>query len=567
MLSGFINLFSPPAFDDPVKAAQSRNSHTILLGTLVLTFISLIYTIILQMPGQITVAAIVLVIEFGLLVLIQIRHIQLASAILTSLLWAALVLDIALGGSIRSISFGCFAAIILIAGLTISNRAGFIFAALSLIASGSLAFAENRGSLPAYNEVGTGPMLLWYGFELIVIALLFYLAIHSISFISRKVTGKAKAVEAANALIEASQADLKQRTSTLEKRNTTLQNVAAISRIANNVKSEEELLEQTANILIDQNKMENISIFVLDQVEENVILQVSCSQTGKPLAPAGTQLNVIRSESTNVLIGAHTLHFKIGVWNYYIDSPKSLPDMQTNLTFALVGNERLYGLLNIQDESPDPQEIGIETLQTVADQIALSMSNIRMLNELQSRVKEIGLLVGGTVRSAWEQLASGGMIGYTYNRLQVLAANETFPPEVAGQLLAGKSVSFISEETIPRARLAAPIKLRDNIIGVIGYDNDNVNHEWQEDEKVLLETVASRVSLALENTRLVAEAQQRAERERMIAQVTTRMRETLDIETILKTAVNEMRQSLALSGAEVRLELAEKSDPAEVSHE
>jgi hypothetical protein len=53
----------------------------------------------------------------------------------------------------------------------------------------------------------------------------------------------------------------------------------------------------------------------------------------------------------------------------------------------------------------------------------------------------------------------------------------------------------------------------------------------------------------------------------MIAQVTTRMRETLDIETILKTAVNEMRQSLALSGAEVRLELAEKSDPAEVSHE
>ena len=241
--------------------------------------------------------------------------------------------------------------------------------------------------------------------------------------------------------------------------------------------------------------------------------------------------------------------------------------MQTNLTFALVGNERLYGLLNIQDESPDPQEIGIETLQTLADQIALSMANIRLLNQLHDRIKEISLLVGGTVRSAWEQLASGGMIGYTYNRLQVLAAIETFPPEVAGQLLAGKSVSFISEETTPQARLAAPIMLRENIIGVIGYDNENVNHEWQEDEKVLLETVASRVSLALENTRLVAEAQQRAERERVIAQVTTRMRETLDIETILKTAVKEMRQSLALSGAEVRLELAEKSDPAEVSHE
>jgi len=160
-------------------------------------------------------------------------------------------------------------------------------------------------------------------------------------------------------------------------------------------------------------------------------------------------------------------------------------------------------------------------------------SNAKRIAKSCQRNRSAG---GGTVRSAWEQLASGGMIGYTYNRLQVLAANETFPPEVAGQLLAGKSVSFISEETIREHAWQPPSSYAKNIIGVIGYDNDNVNHEWQEDEKVLLETVASRVSLALENTRLVAEAQQRAERERMIAQVTTRMRETLDIETILKTS-------------------------------
>ncbi len=226
-------------------------------------------------------------------------------------------------------------------------------------------------------------MLLWYSFELIVIALLLYMAIHSISFISRKAMEKEKAEEAANSLLEANQTVLKQRTSALEKRNTTLLTVAAISRIANNVKGEEELLEQTANLLIDQNKMENVSIFVLDQVEENVILQVSCSQPGKPIPPTGTQLNVIRSESTNLVISANALRFKIGGWNYYIDSPKSLPDMQTNLTFAMVSNERLYGLLNIQDESPNPQEIGIETLQTLTDQIALSMANIRTAKRIE----------------------------------------------------------------------------------------------------------------------------------------------------------------------------------------
>ena len=70
----------------------------------------------------------------------------------------------------------------------------------------------------------------------------------------------------------------------------------------------------------------------------------------------------------------------------------------------------------------------MQTLQALADQIAVSLANIRLLNQLQSRIKEIGLLVGSSVHSAWEQLGSGGMIGYTYNRLQVLAANETFPP-------------------------------------------------------------------------------------------------------------------------------------------
>jgi GAF domain-containing protein len=567
MLSGFKKLFGPPVFDDLEKAAQARNIHTILLGTLTLTFLFLIYAFFSPPPGQLIIAIIALVFEFGLLVLVQSRRIQLASWILTSFLWAVIILEVTLSGGIRDTGYGTLAAIILIAGLTLGMRVSFIFAALTLLASAILAFAENLGYLPPYSKVSLTSVLLSHSIELIAVTLLFNLALRSISTITSKVMEKEKEYEAANILLEASQADLKQRTSTLEKRNFTLQTVASISRISNEVKSEQELLERSAELVIEQNKLEYVDIFVLDQMEENAILQVSNCQPGKPLPPAGYKLNVIRSKSTNLLIGVNTLHFKIGEWDYYVDSPTQLPDMQTTLNFPLVSNEHLYGLLNIQDKSPESQDIGIQTLQRLADQIALSMANIRLLNQLQSRVQEIGLMVGGTVQSAWEQLGSGGMIGYSYNRLQVLAANETFPPDVAEQLLAGRSVSFVTAEATPHARLAAPIVLRETIIGVIGYDNDNLNHEWQDEEKVLLETVASRVSLALENTRLVAEAQQRAEQERMLGQVTSRMRETLDIETILKTAVKEMRQSLALSGAEVRLQLAEEPNPGEVSHE
>jgi GAF domain-containing protein len=567
MLSGFKKLFRPPVFDDMEKAAQANNIHTILLGTLVLTFLFLIYTFFSPPSGQLIIAAIALVFEFGLLVLVQSKRIQLASGILTSFLWAAIILEIALNGGIRAAGFGALAAIILIAGLTMGTRGGLIFTLLTLLASAILAIAENQGYLPAYSTVSLTSVLFSLSIELIAVALLFSLGIRSISTITRKVIEKEKAEESANVLLEVSQTDLQQRTSALEKRNIALQTVTAISRISDYVKNEEEFLKQSAKLLIEQNKLELVDIFVLDQMEESAILRASNSQPGKPLPLAGYKLNVVRSKSTNLLTGVNTLHFKVGEWDYYLDSPTQLPDMQTTLNFPLVSNEHLYGLLNIQDESPESHDIEIQTLQMLADQIALSMANNRHLNQLQSRVEEIGLLVGGSVQSAWEQLGTGGMIGYTYDRLQVLAASETFPPDVVDQLLAGKSVSYISAEATPRARLAAPIILRDAIIGVIGYDNDNLSHEWQDEEKVLLETVASRVSLALENTRLVAEAQQRAEQERTIGQVTTRMRETLDIETILKTAVKEMRQSLALSGAEVRLQLAEESNPGEASHE
>jgi len=567
MLSGFKKIIRPPAFDDLEMAAQARAIHTILLVTIALTFLFLLYTIFFPPQGQIIIAIFALAGEFGLLVMVQRRRIKLASVILTSILWAAIVLEVALYGGIRDTGFGAFAAIILIAGLTMGTRGGFLFAALALLASAGLAFAENQGYLPQYAKVPITSVLLSHSIELIAVALLFHMAIRSISTVLRKVTEKEKSEIEANTLLQASQDELKQHTTSLEKRIIALQTVAAISRFTNEVKSEEELLDLSAKLLIEQNKLEYVGIFVLDQMEENVILQISRDQAGNSLPLEGNKLNVIRSESANLLVGNTTLPFQIGMWNYYIDSPKLLPDMQTNMAFALVCDKHLYGLLNIQQESPSFEDIEKETLQTLADQIAVSMANIRLLNQLQSRIKEIGVLEAGTVQSTWEQLGSGGTIGYSYNRLQVLAGDQSFPPEIADQLLAGKSVSFISTEATPHARLAAPIILRENIIGVIGYDSDNVNHEWQDDEKVLLETVASRVSLALENTRLVADAQQRAERERMISQVTTKMRETLDIETILRTAVKEMRQSLALSGAEVRLQQIEQSNPTEVSHE
>jgi GAF domain-containing protein/HAMP domain-containing protein len=348
-----------------------------------------------------------------------------------------------------------------------------------------------------------------------------------------------------------------ERTRALEQRNITMQTVIEAASLASQVKSENKLIEQSIQLLAEHLRLDHVGIYLASESEEFVTLIATNNSEGKTQLAGGNQLSIFHDEATFIYSAADMLRYQVGDQRYYLSRPIQLSDTKTNLSFPLVSGQRLLGLMNIQTISPDPQYVDQQALQTFADQIALSIVNIRLVEQLQGRIKEVSQLAGQTVQGAWEQLRGGGTLGYHYDRLQVLPASEVFPLEANRQLLAGKSATYVTPDRNPRARLIAPIILRGNVIGVIGYDNNDPRYGWLADEITLLETIASRVSLALENTRLVADAQQRAERERTLGQAAARMRETLDIDVVLQTAVREMRNSLGLKQAEVRLHVDE----------
>jgi GAF domain-containing protein len=103
-----------------------------------------------------------------------------------------------------------------------------------------------------------------------------------------------------------------------------------------------------------------------------------------------------------------------------------------------------------------------------------------------------------------------------------------------------------------RSALVAPITLRGVVIGALGVHDENTR-QWTEEEIVLIEAVAERVALAAETLRLLDETQRRAAREQLVGEVTGRVRETLDMETVLKVAAQELRQSLGLPEVVIRL--------------
>jgi GAF domain-containing protein len=68
--------------------------------------------------------------------------------------------------------------------------------------------------------------------------------------------------------------------------------------------------------------------------------------------------------------------------------------------------------------------------------------------------------------------------------------------------------------------------------------------EWNDDREALLTDVAGHIAQALENARLVEQTQRTAQRERMINEINARVRQSVDLDAILHTAVTELGQSL-----------------------
>ncbi len=98
-----------------------------------------------------------------------------------------------------------------------------------------------------------------------------------------------------------------------------------------------------------------------------------------------------------------------------------------------------------------------------------------------------------------------------------------------------------------------PIRLREQVIGMIGLESDDPNHQWTEDEIAVLQATAEQAALTVENARLLAESQQKATREQLSGEITARIRASLDMQTIIRTAMSEIAQRMGISQVEVQL--------------
>jgi GAF domain-containing protein/HAMP domain-containing protein len=345
---------------------------------------------------------------------------------------------------------------------------------------------------------------------------------------------------------------VEQRTADLVRKTLLLQAAARIAHDATEIQDITILSKRTVDLISDRFGFYHTGIFLLDETRERAVLVAASSEGGQRMLARGHQLTV----GVQGIVGAAAYQNRARVV-MDIDQDKDfypnpdLPATRSEAAFPLAARGKVLGVLDIQSTQVSAfQKEDVEVLQTMADQIGVAFQNARLISEGQETLKRLETATAGDVHRIWRERVRDIKHSFRYSSLGLSAATQ----------LGGKP---IADETSPD-RMNIPITLRGQNLGNIVFRraSDNV---WTETDRALATEIAGQVGLALENARLLDEAQRRAAQEQSLSELTAKLSRSLDPEILLQTAIRELHQLPNVSEVSVYLAPSEKSTRDTVS--
>jgi GAF domain-containing protein/HAMP domain-containing protein len=343
-----------------------------------------------------------------------------------------------------------------------------------------------------------------------------------------------------------------------ERRADQLQTIAEVAHTIASIQDPEVLLKKVTQLISERFAFYHVGIFLVDNTREYADLQAANSEGGQRMLSRNHRLKIGQEGIVGYAIhsGKARIALDVGADAVFFDNP-DLPYTRSEMALPLKVGDSVIGALDVQSmEQAAFTEDDISLLGTLADQVAIAIENVRLLTETQIALTELQTLHRQYLRQEWSQVvAERGRSGFEYRFGKVRPLLPERTDEVWEKLEESGQAIILKREALENrhstATLAAPITVRGQNIGYLNLEEIDPNRHWTKDELNLLQEVADQVGLAIENARLIEQTQQRAEREHLVASITTRMRESSDPTQILETAVYELKQALRVKQVQV----------------
>lgn len=341
-------------------------------------------------------------------------------------------------------------------------------------------------------------------------------------------------------LINTLETQVVDRTEKLGKRASQLQTVASVARRIATVQDLDTLLPGITKLVSEQFGFYHAGIFLVDERGEYAILRAANSEGGQRMLNRNHQLKL----DSNSIVGYVTsrgesrIALDIGTDAVFFNNP-DLPETRSEMALPLLAGKRVIGTLDVQSTQPHaftPEDISI--LTTLADQIAIAIENARLFSETRQALSNSESTFALYVKQEWARFTNQMRnSAYTFDGKRTVPLKGTEKREKSS------------------AEITVPIKFRGQILGTLDVTSQTGKRQWTRDDITLLEAAADRVALALENARLLENAQRRASREHVIGEISSKIGAATDMDSILQTAVEELGRRIG-GAAEVTLELA-----------
>jgi len=355
-----------------------------------------------------------------------------------------------------------------------------------------------------------------------------------------------------------------------------LQATTAIARAIVGLRDIDQLLNDAVDLIRDTFGYYHVQVFLVDEDRQYAVLRSSTGEAGRTLLDRGHRLPVgSLSVIGQVTAGGRLVVARDTDADAVHRRNELLPNTRSEMALPLVVTDRIVGALDLQSTEPDAfgEEV-MPILQALADQLAIAIENARLFSQTQSSLRELEELYGDMTERSWADFLSQAR---DQEKRQVFGPEsktiEVQRSAVVKRVLGSGSVIISTGKDGRQSFLAAPIIVRNEIVGVLGVEPEG-SREWTQDDIQLIQSIAERTALAAENARLYLQAQRAADRERLVNSIAGRLQRAPNLKLLLESAAEEIANALGTENVyaeisldqplgDVRKEISDANEPVE----
>jgi GAF domain-containing protein len=342
-----------------------------------------------------------------------------------------------------------------------------------------------------------------------------------------------------------------ERTREISRRNDQLEVAAQIGREVSIILDVDVLLSEISQLISERFGYYHVAIFLVDDVDEYAVLRAANSEGGKRLLSLGHKLKVGEAGIVGHVAqsGRSRVAFDVASDQVFYRNPE-LPETRSEAALPMRIRDKVIGVLDVQSIQLSAFTLNdMRVLQIVADQVALAVENTRLYAENRQAKSDLEQAYGQRVVDSWKRRLHNAPLTYIFNRLGVEAKDSS----IGGN--GHTTFSGTPYHDVENHQIFVPISIRGEVIGSLILRREPGDRSWDGEDLLLIQDVLEQIEPALESARLLEETQARAMREQAVNEISTQVRRSAGMDSILQNTVRELGKVLGSSRTFIQLNI------------